>query len=194
MTTSVTVAAETTAPFAKMVEAAAVVAKEENVKPAATKPAKPVTAAKPKAASKGSVAKTETKPAAKKGAATKAAPKAAKGLNFTLMNRPASGAQLYAFTDAVLFVSGLAKGGSANKAQLTNTIGATAIRYHLSKGTMVVNDKGAVVLTAGGKAYFALRAGKFDQAVSDAFARLITTGAIDPLVCKNKDFVTKVAA
>lgn len=172
-------AARVRKPKAAVVEAPAVV--EVVAEVAAPVVAKVVTAAKPKAA----------KP--KTGKATKGAPKAPVGLNFTLMNRPSSGALLFAFTDAVLTESGLAKGAAIAKAALVKAMGATAVRYHADKGTFVSDDKGAIKLSAGGHAFFALRQGKFDPAVSAAYSVLITSGVADPLVCKNKDLIAKIA-
>jgi len=173
-------AARVRKPKAAVVEAPAVV--EVVAEVAAPVVAKVVTAAKPKAA-----------PKAKAGKATKGAPKAPAGLNFTLMNRPSSGALLFAFTDAVLTESGLAKGAAVAKAALIKAMGATAVRYHADKGTFVSDDKGGIKLSAGGHAFFALRQGKFDPAVSAAYSVLITSGVADPLVCKNKDLIAKIA-
>ena len=82
---------------------------------------------------------------------------------------------------------------ASNKAALIKAMGATAVRYHADKGTFVSDDKGGIKLSAGGHAFFALRQGKFDPAVSAAYSVLITSGVADPLVCKNKDLIAKIA-
>lgn len=184
MTTSVTIAKDTAATaFVGPVAPAAPVAK------AATK-------AKPKNP-KTTPAKTETVAAAKpakKGAATKAAPKAAKSaIAFTMMMRPASGSKLYAFTDAVLRLSGLAKGKAVNKARLAKIIGDTAVRYHINNTqAFKLDDKGDVVLSAGGKEFFAMRAGKFSADDSLAYESILTTGKPNDL-CKSANMINAVA-
>lgn len=157
--------------FGKMVAEKKVIKRPSKVaEKAAAKPAKEAAAKAP--------AKAKT--------ATKAAPKkAAKVLNFTLMNRPGAGAPLFAYTDAVLTLTGLNKGKSVEGRLLKQAMGETAVRYHLNKGTFAQDDKGAITLTAGGRIIFADRAGKFDTAIRDAYMALIQKGEITDSVCKN---------
>jgi hypothetical protein len=166
----------------------------------ATVAATPAKAPKAKAATvkrpaKEATAKVEA-PAKKAGAATKAKPKAAKATNpvaFTLMKGPSSGGLLYAFTDAVLRVTGLYDGKSIDKATLTKIVKATAVRYHLTS-TMAfeLDAKGNVRLSKGGKAFFAERAGKFSKDDSAKYESILLTGKPNDL-CKNKDMINKVA-
>ena len=155
-----------------------------------------VVAAKPAKAprtSKAPTAKAESKAAPKaKSTASKAKPKAASGINFALMAgvRPTSGANLYAHTQAVLELTGMIKGKGAKKSMLAMVMGETAVRYNMKEGKFEINDKGEVVLTAGGAAQFAAR--KVDAATVEAFKALLSTGKPNEL-CKNADFIRKLA-
>lgn len=155
-----------------------------------------VAAAKPAKApraSKAPTAKAESKAAPKaKSTASKAKPKAATGIAFSLMAgvRPTSGANLYAHTQAVLELTGMIKGKGAKKATLAMVMGETAVRYNMKEGKFEINDKGEVVLTAGGAAQFAAR--KVDAATVEAFKALLSTGKPNEL-CKNADFIRKLA-
>lgn len=154
---------------------------------AASKPAKAPRA--PKA----SAAKAESKAAPKaKSTASKAKPKAATGVNFALMAgvRPNSGANLYAHTQAVLELTGMVKGKGAKKAMLAMVMGETAVRYNMKEGKFELNEKGEVVLTAGGAAQFAAR--KVEAATVEAYKALLSTGKPNDL-CKNADFIRKVS-
>lgn len=171
--------------------------------PVVAAPAKAITKAQPKnkpapakakAADKPAKGDAKATPAKKAGAATKGAPKAAKSaIGYTLMQRPSSGGKLYAFTDAVLRLTGMSKGKAVNKALLTKIIGATAVRYHLA-ATMAftTNDKGDIILSAGGKEFFATRAGKFSADDSTAYESILTTGQPNDL-CKSANMINKVA-
>jgi len=146
-------------------------------------PVAAVVAAKTKAptkakADKAVAAVTKAKPAAKKPAATKGAPKAAIGIKFCLIDRPVSGGNLYAFTQAVLNATGMVKGAGASKALLTTVMGATAVRYHLNKTTFVMNDKGLIVLSAAGKHSFGERVtkGQVDQTIVEGYEQLFRDG------------------
>lgn len=156
-----------------------------------------VAAAKPAKApraSKAPTAKAESKaaPAAKKSTASKAKPKAATGVNFALMAgvRPNSGANLYAHTQAVLELTGMIKGKGAKKAMLAMVMGETAVRYNMKEGKFELNEKGEVVLTAGGAAQCAAR--KVEAATVEAYKALLSTGKPNDL-CKNADFIRKVS-
>ena len=155
-----------------------------------------VAAAKPAKApraSKAPTAKAESKAAPKaKSTASKAKPKAATGIAFSLMAgvRPTSGANLYAHTQAVLELTGMIKGKGAKKSTLATVMGETAVRYNMKEGKFEINDKGEVVLTAGGAAQFAAR--KVDAATVEAFKALLSTGKPNEL-CKNADFIRKLA-
>jgi hypothetical protein len=154
---------------------------------AASKPAKAPRAPKAPAA------KAESKAAPKaKSTASKAKPKAASGINFALMAgvRPNSGANLYAHTQAVVELTGMTKGKGAKKAMLAMVMGETAVRYNMKEGKFELNEKGEVVLTAGGAAQFAAR--KVEAATVEAFKALLSTGKPNEL-CKNADFIRKVA-
>lgn len=130
--------------------------------------------------------------AAKRSTASKAKPKAATGVNFALMAgvRPTSGANLYAHTQAVLELTGMVKGKGAKKSLLALVMGETAVRYNMKEGKFNLNEKGEIVLTAGGAAQFAGR--KVEAATVEAFKALLSTGKPNEL-CKNADFIRKVA-
>lgn len=155
-----------------------------------------VAAAKPAKApraSKAPTAKAESKTAPKaKSTASKAKPKAATGINFALMAgvRPTSGSNLYAHTQAVLELTGMIKGKGAKKATLAMVMGETAVRYNIKEGKFELNEKGEIVLTAGGAAQFAAR--KVEAATVEAFKALLSTGKPNEL-CKNADFIRKLA-
>lgn len=161
--------------------------KTEVVAVAAAKPAKAPRAPKAPAA------KAESKAAPKaKSTASKAKPKAATGIAFSLMAgvRPTSGANLYAHTQAVLELTGMIKGKGAKKSMLAAVMGETAVRYNIKEGKFELNEKGEVVLTAGGAAQFAAR--KVEAATVEAFKALLSTGKPNDL-CKNADFIRKLA-
>ncbi len=160
--TTTTIVAETTTP------AVAAVAKA---------------APKAKAPSKAKADKAVAKAApAKKAAATKGAPKAALGIKFCLVDRPVSGGNLYAFTQAVLNATGMVKGKGASKALLTTVMGATAVRYHLNKTTFVIDDKGQIILSPVGKHSFNERVvkGQVDQTTVEAYEQLFRDGKANP--------------
>lgn len=138
------------------------------------------------------VVEKATKPASAKSTASKAKPKAATGVNFSLMAgvRPTSGANLYAHTQAVLELTGMNKGKGASKSLLAMVMGETAVRYNMKEGKFETNAKGDVVLTAGGAAQFAAR--NVDPANVELFKALLSTGKPNTL-CKNADFIRKVA-
>ena len=151
-------------------------------------------AAKAKRATKAAAPKADAKaaPVAKKSTASKAKPKAATGIAFSLMAgvRPTSGANLYAHTQAVLELTGMSKGKGAKKSMLAAVMGETAVRYNIKEGKFELNEKGEIVLTAGGAAQFAAR--KVDAATVEAFKALLSTGKPNEL-CKNADFIRKLA-
>jgi hypothetical protein len=146
---------------------------------AAAPVAAPVKAKAPTKA-KADKAVAAVKPAAKKATAVKgkSAPKAAIGIKFCLIDRPVSGGNLYAFTQAVLNASGLAAGKGASKAMLTTVMGATAVRYHLNKTTFATNDKGLIVLSAAGKHSFGERVakGQVDASLVEGYEQLFRDG------------------
>lgn len=168
----------------KAVETVAVAAKGKRTAKATptTKVADKVVEKAPKAAA--------AKPA--KATANKAKPKAATGVNFSLMAgvRPTSGANLYAHTQAVLELTGMAKGKGASKSLLAMVMGETAVRYNMKEGKFETNAKGEIVLTAGGAAQFAAR--NVDAANVELFKSLLSTGKPNAL-CKNGDFIRKVS-
>lgn len=151
-------------------------------------------ATKAKRATKAAAPKAESKaaPVAKKSTASKAKPKAATGIAFSLMAgvRPTSGANLYAHTQAVLELTGMIKGKGAKKSMLAAVMGETAVRYNMKEGKFELNEKGEIVLTAGGAAQFAAR--KVEAATVEAFKALLSTGKPNDL-CKNADFIRKLA-
>lgn len=150
--------------------------------------------AKSKRATKAAAPKADAKaaPVAKKSTASKAKPKAATGIAFSLMAgvRPTSGANLYAHTQAVLELTGMVKGKGAKKSMLAAVMGETAVRYNMKEGKFELNEKGEIVLTAGGAAQFAAR--KVEAATVEAFKALLSTGKPNDL-CKNADFIRKLA-
>jgi len=131
----------------------------------------------PSKAKADAVVKTAAKAPAK-GKATKGAPKAAIGIKFCLVNRPVSGGELYAFTQAVLNATGMLKGKGASKALLNTVMGPTAVRYHLNKTTFAADDKGQIVLTPVGVYSFNERVikGQVDQSKVEAFEQLFRDG------------------
>ena len=138
--------------------------------------------------------KAESKAAPKKTLATKGKPKAASAIGYKLtagFGRPVSGAALHAHTQAVLELSGLAKGKSASKSMLTAVMGETAIRYNVKEGKFAIDDKGAVVLTPAGAASFKAR--NPDAAVVEAFKTMLSTGKVDGKIVKNQDAIQKIA-
>lgn len=146
----------------------------------------------PKAATKAAAAKPAAKAAQKP--QTKAKPAAKAKLAYCLTAgaaRPASGARLYAHTQAVLDLTGLVKGAAVDKSLLVKVMGDQAVRYNVSKGAFAI-DNGKVSLTVAGKAAFESRIAKLDTALVDAYKAVMSEGKPVESVCKNKDLIQAV--
>lgn len=131
-------------------------------------------AAEAKQVKKAQAAAKAKKPAAKP-ASSKPAALAIK--HRIVSNRPSSGPLLWAHTAAWLELSGMTAGKAFSKRDAIHVAGATAINYHLTKGTFEqVGDK--IKLTAGGKHHFRTMAddGKIDPDQKAAFVALMKTG------------------
>lgn len=149
--------------------------------PVVTAPVKAAPKAKAPTKAKADKAVAKAAPAAKpakKATATKGAPKAALGIKFCLVDRPVSGGNLYAFTQAVLNATGLVKGKGASKALLNTVMGPTAVRYHLNKTTFAIDDKGQIILSPVGKHSFNERVvkGQVDASLVEAYESLFRDG------------------
>lgn len=123
-------------------------------------------------------AKAAAKPAAKKVAKTVASTKAPAEIAIKhrmVAGRASAGPVLWAHTAAWLDLSGMLKGKQFSKKAAIAVAGATAVNYHIGKGTFEqVGDK--IVLTVGGKAHFKLMQAKIDAAQVEAFKVMMQTG------------------
>ena len=152
---------------APAIESAAAEAKQTAAKKAAPKAKK--AAAKP--ASKAKVAPVKASASAIK--------------HRVIVNRPTSGPLLWAHTAAWLELSGLSAGKSFAKREAIAVAGATAVNYHIGKGTFEqVGDK--IKLTAAGKLHFRTLADKIDPEQQKAFAAILKGGKPDGAIIKNK--------
>lgn len=150
----------------------------------AAKP-KAVTKAKPKAEkpaakpeSKPAPAKAKTaKPAAKQGQATKVKASQAAAYSILPQFRPKAGKGLQAHTEAALQLFGLyKKGAKVARRTLSETIGDTAISYHIKNGSFESPEQGVVGLTEMGREAFKARVANLDADLVAEFAALFTTG------------------
>lgn len=118
--------------------------------------------------------KRAAKPAAKPAAAAPVVT-----LAYGLKNgyRPGAGRLLFAFTHAWLNASGLTAGGTLQRETAEKVAGGTAVKYHLGNGNLS-DTKGALSLTAAGKAFFAARG--VDAKAAEAFAEALRTGKPNP--------------
>lgn len=124
------------------------------------------------------MAKISASPAPKKTPAKAAAPaQSAIAYGVRTGFRPGAGALLFAYTDAWLSASGMAQGGTLDRAAAEKVAGATAIGYHLGKGNLS-EAKGLLSLTPSGKAFFAARGA--DPKLAAAFAEALRTGKPNP--------------
>jgi hypothetical protein len=141
----------------------------------------PVKAAKP----------AKAKASAKKPTAKAKAP--AKGVSYTIANRPSSGVLLFAYTQAMLNLLDMYNGAEVEKATLAKIMGQTAIAYHTTKGTMARLDNGRYTLTSVGVAFFSERATRAQSAHIEMFTTMARTGDIVGDIYKNNDQVMKIA-
>lgn len=88
--------------------------------------------------------------------------------------RPKAGHALFAHTAAFLRLSGMDAGQAYPIAKAREVVGATAVKYHSSKGNFEPTAKG-LALTAKGKAFFAAR-GEVSPELLAAFTEVLTTG------------------
>lgn len=168
-----------------------------------TKPVKATRAPAKKAAEKAATKPATKAPAKAKAAkpATKKPAKAAKavvapapqGVAYTITNRPSSGVLLFAYTESALRLLGMYDGEAQEKAKLSKVMGATAISYHVNKGTMVRRDDGKYELTSAGVAFFEERATRAQEKHVEMFTTMMTTGDIVGDTYKNNDQVIKIA-
>lgn len=172
------------------VEAAVVAVKEET----AAAPVKAPRVSRTKKAEGEKKAPAKKAEGAAKSIASKTPKKAKPVIAYQIIDRPNSGARLYAFTEAVLRLSGLAKGKSIPKRELRQVMGETALRYHLAtKFTLEESDTGAIALSATGKDFFKARAGKIDEALVTSYMSVLSTGKPDEATTKNPNFIKAVA-
>lgn len=158
---------------------------------AAPKAAPKKAATEAKAPAKAAV-KAVTKPAKAKAATKAKAPKKGATVKFVMVNRPASGGHLLAYTQAVLTLTGLDQGAAVPKAQLRKIMGDTAIRYHIDKGTLS-QAEGSISVTDAGAFSFGDRLAKIDQSLVDAYMEVMTKGEPVESVCKNKANILALA-
>lgn len=175
--TTATIARE----LAKTVEAAA-----------AAKPAKKASAAKP-----AQKAKAAPRAASAKKTGAKAGTVSAR-FGLAAFVRPQSGKALQCHTQAVLEFFGLDKGASANKRDLRNVMGDTAVAYHLKATVANFQEKdGMISLSVRGKTVFASRVEAFndqDKALVKTFLSVMTTGKPDGRWAKDKTFINSFVA
>lgn len=145
----------------------------EAAKPTAKRATK--AAAKP-AAEKPAKAKT-AKPAGKQGQASKAKPSQAAAYSILPQFRPKAGKGLQAHTEAALQLFGLyKKGAKVARRALSETIGDTAIGYHIKNGSFESPEPGVVGLSEMGREAFKARVANLDAELVAEFAALFTTG------------------
>ena len=143
----------------------------------AAKPAKAkrAQAAKP-AVEKPAKAKT-AKPAAKQSQATKVKASQAAAYSILPQFRPKAGKGLQAHTEAALQLFGLyKKGAKVARRALSETIGDTAISYHVKNGSFESPEQGVISLTEMGREAFKARVANIDADLVAEFAALFNTG------------------
>lgn len=164
---------------AQIEKTATVAAVVEASKPAKAKRAPKV--AKPaaeKPATKPAQAKAKTaKPAGKQAQAAKVKASQAAAYSILPQFRPKAGKGLQAHTEAALQLFGLyKKGAKVARRALSETIGDTAISYHIKNGSFESPEQGVVGLTEMGREAFKARVANLDAELVAEFAALFTTG------------------
>lgn len=104
--------------------------------------------------------------------------------------RPTAGRALFAYTEALLQLLGMYKGGAADRKALTDLMGSTAVAYHIKNGNLNKTTKG-IELSVDGINAFKARAveGKFDPKDVEGFTAILTTGQADNRLVKNQGMI-----
>lgn len=157
---------------------------------ASNEAAAPVAAAKPRTTRKA-------QPKAEKKASIVAKSAAVIGLNFIITQaaRPVAGRTLYAYTAAVLHVSGMMEGKAVDRAVLTDAMGTTAVAYHLkSTDAFALTPAGIILNGEYGKARLFNTKRQYDPKDFDAFVAMLSDGKMDGRIIKNQGMIRAVKA